>query len=193
MSASSHSLSFPALLAKLRSLLPSDRHAELDAVSESINSAPSDKAAVRSSVAAAPRLPRDRAACRSPLQPPPDRLCQVQRRLCEIAGKELVQAAVLGLLGQQDCRPPDLQDCRPPELPAELTGAPEEGVAEAAEAEAEAMAEAETMAEAMAEGMAEGRAGGFVSRGLSPLASPLAAEVMTAADVAMTEDSTAAA
>ena len=54
MSESSHSLSFPALLAKLRSLLPSDKHAELDAVSESINSAPSDKAAVRSSVAAAP-------------------------------------------------------------------------------------------------------------------------------------------
>ena len=101
----------------------------------------------------------------------------MQRRLCEIAGKELVQAAVLGLLGQQDCRPP--------ELPAELTGAPEEGVAEAAEAEAEAMAEAE--------GMAEGMAGGLVSRGLSPLASPLAADAMTAADVAMTEDSTAAA
>ena len=117
MSASSHSLSFPALLAKLRSLLPSDRHAELDAVSESINSAPSDKAAVRSSVAAARHLPHDLSTGRSPLQPPPDRLCQVQRRLCEIAGKELVQAAVLGLLGQQDCRPPD--------LPADLTAAPE--------------------------------------------------------------------
>ena len=169
MSESSHSLSFPALLAKLRSLLPSDKHAELDAVSESINSAPSDKAAVRSSVAAARLLTHDLSTGRSPLQPPPDRLCQVQRRLCEIAGKELVQAAVLGLLGQQDCRPP--------ELPAELSAAPEEGMAEAAEAEAEAMAEA------------EGMAGGFVSRGLSPLA----ADVMTAADVAMTEDITAAA
>ena len=173
MSESSHSLSFPALLAKLRSLLPSDKHAELDAVSESINSAPSDKAAVRSSVAAARHLPHDLSTGRSPLQPPPDRLCQVQRRLCEIAGKELVQAAVLGLLGQQDCRPPD--------LPADLTAAPEEGMAEAAEAGAEAMAEAE--------GMAEGMAGGFVSRGLSPLA----ADVMTAADVAMTEDITAVA
>ena len=107
----------------------------------------------------------------------------MQRRLCEIAGKELVQAAVLGLLGQQDCRPP--------ELPAELTAAPEEGMAEAAEAEAEAMAEAE--AETTAETTAEGMAGGFISRGLLPLASPLAADVMTAADVAMTEDSTAAA
>ena len=93
MSASSHSLSFPALLAKLRSLLPSDKHAELDAVSKSINSAPSDKAAVRSSVVAARHLPHDLATGRPPLRPPPDRMCQVQRRLCEIAGKELVQAA----------------------------------------------------------------------------------------------------
>ena len=47
MSASSHSLSFPALLAQLRSLLPQDKHAALDAVSVSFNSAPSDKASVR--------------------------------------------------------------------------------------------------------------------------------------------------
>ena len=77
MSASSHSLSFPALLAQLRSLLPADKHAALDAVSVSFNDTPSDKASV-------------------------------QRRLCEIAGKEVVQAAVLHLLGQQDCNPPGL-------------------------------------------------------------------------------------
>lgn len=117
MSASSHSLSFPALLAKLRSLLPSDKHAELDAVSESINSAPSDEAAVHSSVVAARHLPHDLATGRPPLRPPPDRLCQVQRRLCEIAGKELVQAAAHqhAHTASQELPPPSLP-LPPPEL-----------------------------------------------------------------------------
>ena len=111
MSASSHSLSFPALLAQLRSLLPQDKHAALDAVSVSFNSAPSDKASVRAARVVERSNPPHAISFPWPrLHPPPP--CslhlQVQRRLCEIAGKEVVQAAVLHLLGQQESKPPAL-------------------------------------------------------------------------------------
>lgn len=93
---SSHSLSFPALITQLRTILPPEKHSALDDVLSS-----GDKAAVRgpgrypgcsAQFFGTPTTPRNLATLPA----------QVQRRLCEIAGKEAVQTAILHLLSQQD-------------------------------------------------------------------------------------------
>ena len=93
---SSHSLSFPALIMQLRTILPPEKHSALDDVLSS-----GDKAAVRG-----PGLHSPLSSCPGGVlvapRPHGAFTMQVQRRLCEIAGKEAVRTAILHLLSQQD-------------------------------------------------------------------------------------------